>query len=158
VKFIRRESFVRFFLVVLIGSIAGSCLGASIHAYKSVHADGTVEYSDTRPASAAPVDSVSVAGPDAASDEQGKQYLKELDESVKRLDEQQEAKAKAQRDYQSRLSQAQRELQEAEKGLASARESKKNATPERIAVAEQRVQLARQRLREVQNAAPRSSP
>lgn len=149
---------MRLFLAVIVWSIAGNCLGASVHLYKSVHGDGTVEYSDTRPASASSVESVSVARPDASSDAQGQQRLKALDESVKQLDEQKEAQAKARRAYQSRLAQAQRELEDAQKGLATARESKKHATAERIANAEQRVELARRRLREVQSAGPQAGP
>jgi outer membrane PBP1 activator LpoA protein len=130
---------MRVFFALLLWLSAAGCLAESIHAYKSVHTDGTVSYSDTRPASAKSVTEVNVYQESAATEEQGKQRMQEMDAATKRLEKQ-------------RAAEARREVTDAQRGLTTAQQSKKHATPERIALAEQRVRLARQRLREIETA------
>lgn len=130
------------------------CLAQSVHYYKSVHDDGTVTYSDTRPRSASTVEQVKVYQGSAAVEQQGQQRMKELEAAGKRLDEQQAGEAKTRGEYQARLDEARREVADAQRSLAITRQSKHNATPERIGLAEERVRLARKHLKEVQNAGP----
>jgi hypothetical protein len=155
---------MRVFFALLLWLSAAGCLAESIHAYKSVHTDGTVSYSDTRPASAKSVTEVNVYQESAATEEQGKQRMQEMDAATKRLEKQradaatkrlekQRADAAAARKkYDKRVAEARREVTDAQRGLTTAQQSKKHATPERIALAEQRVRLARQRLREIETA------
>lgn len=133
---------------------AGGCLAESVHYYKSVHDDGTVTYSDTRPRSASSVEEVNVTQDSAAIEQQGQQRMKEMEAASKRLDEEQARQAESRSKYQARLAQAREELTEAERNLSVTRQSKHNATPERIGDAEERIRLARKRLKEVQNAGP----
>jgi primase-polymerase (primpol)-like protein len=126
----------------------------SIHAYKSVHTDGTVSYSDTRPAVSTSVEKLTIIQDSAAIEQQGKQRVQQMDAAAKTLEEQRAGQAEATREYQKQLNVARQELSEAERHLVSVQQSKKNATSERVAAAQQRVQLARRKLREVQSAAP----
>ena len=143
---------MRVFFALLLWLFATSCLAESIHAYKSVHTDGTVSYSDTRPASAESVTEVNVYRENAATEEQGKQRMQEMDAATKRLEKQRAEAAEGRRKYDKRVAEARQEVTDAQLGLTTAQQSKKNATPERIELAEQRVRLARQRLREIQTA------
>ena len=145
---------MRSVLVPVFWCICGPCLAQSIHAYKSVHGDGSVTYSDTRPASASSVESIRVPGTDAAIVEQGQQRMQEMDAIAEGLEKQRDQDAKSRREYRSRLDDAHQAVRDAEAFLASVVASKKSATPERIELAEQKVRLARQRLREVQRAGP----
>jgi hypothetical protein len=79
---------MRVFFALLLWFYAAGCLAESIHAYKSVHTDGTVSYSDTRPASAESVTEVNVYQESAATEEQGKQRMQEMDAATKRLEKQ----------------------------------------------------------------------
>ena len=132
---------------------ATCCLAQSSHAYKSVHADGTVSYTDTRPVAEDSVTEVDLYQ-DRAAEQQGKQRMEALDAASSELEKQRTEKAEARREYESRVAEALREVTGAQQSLATAQKSKKYATPERIARAEQRVRLAKQRLREVQSAGP----
>ncbi|GMQ96159.1 MAG: hypothetical protein BMS9Abin14_671 [Gammaproteobacteria bacterium] len=143
---------MRLVLAVLIWSAAASVFAQSSHAYKSVHPDGSVSYSDTRPESAASVEEMTIYQNSAAIEEQGKQRVQEMSSIGERLAKERAHEAQARREYQARLAEARQEVTDAERGLVTARESRKNATPERMALAEQRVHLARRRLREVQSA------
>lgn len=137
----------------LLFAAAGS-LAQSVHYYKSVHADGTVTYSDTRPPTATTVEQVKVHGDGAAAREQGEQRMQEIQAAGKRLDEQRAEEAEAERKHRERLAQARQEVADAERNLATVQESKRSATKYRIGIAEDRVQLARKRLKEVQFAGP----
>ncbi|NCF80382.1 MAG: hypothetical protein GWP74_02115 [Proteobacteria bacterium] len=143
---------MRVFFALLLWLSAAGCLAESIYAYKSVHTDGTVSYSDTRPASAKSVTEVNVYQESAATEEQGKQRMQEMDAATKRLEKQRADAAAARKKYDKRVAEARREVTDAQRGLTTAQQSKKHATPERIALAEQRVRLARQRLREIETA------
>jgi len=133
---------------------AFGCLAQSVHYYKSVHDDGTVTYSDTRPPSASSVEQVKVQQNSSTTEQQGQQRMKEIEAASKRLDEQQARQAESRSEYQKRLARARQELTEAERNLSITQQSKHNATPERIGLAEERVRLARRGLKEVQNAGP----
>ena len=139
---------------LLIGFFAAGSLAESIHAYKSVHTDGVVSYSDTRPADAESVTEVKVYRDSAAIEQQGSQRMQELTAASKALEKQDAEKAAAKRKYQSRVAEAREEVSDAERYLVTAQQSKKHATPERIAGAEERLRLAKQGLREVQRAGP----
>ena len=143
---------MRLVLAVLIWLAAASVFAQSSHAYKSVHPDGSVSYSDTRPESAASVEEMTIYQNSAAIEEQGKQRVQEMSSIGERLAKERADEAQARREYQARLAEARQEVADAERGLVTALESRKHATPERIALAEQRVQLARRRLQEVQSA------
>ena len=145
---------MRVFLAISIWSISACCFAQSTHLFKSVHADGTVEYSDTRPASAASVREMNIPRANAAIEQQGTRRMEEVNAINKRIDEQQTEAAKANREYQDRLTQAQQWVRESERNLATVRQSKRNATPEYIGNWEERARLARQHLREVQSAGP----
>ena len=145
---------MRLFVALFIWSLSACCLAESTHLFKSVHADGTIGYSDRWPESASSVEEMNIPRADAAIEQQRKQRMQELD-AVSKLNEEQEAeKSKAREEYQARLAAAQKWVRETERNLASARQSKKNATPEYIGNWEERVKLARQHLREVQSARP----
>lgn len=135
-------------------SVSFSSAAGSIHAYKSVHADGIVSYSDTRPDSASSVTSVSIPGTDPATVEQGQKRRQEMESIARDLEQQREEQSKVRRAYASRRAEAQREVAAAERSLASVYQSKHNATQERIELAEETLRLARQRLREVEKAGP----
>jgi tRNA U54 and U55 pseudouridine synthase Pus10 len=125
-----------------------------MHAFKAVHADGTVSYSDTRPEAATTVEKMNIQQNSAAIEQQGVQRMQEMNTATKHLQKRHADEAEARRKYQARLAEARQEVSDAERDLSTAQLSKKNATPERIGLAEQRVQLARRRLREVQSAGP----
>ena len=133
---------------------AFGCLAQSVHYYKSVHDDGAVTYSDTRPPSASSIEQVKVQQSSSTTEQQGQQRMKELEAASKRLDEQRAGQAESRSKYQKRLAQARQEVTDAERNLSITRGSKHNATPERIGLAEERVRLARQGLKKVQNAGP----
>lgn len=143
---------VLFALVMCL--VAASSPAQSIYAYKSVHTDGSVSYSDRRPAETKSVEKLNVLQQSSAIEQQGEQRLEQMDTAGKALEEQRTGQSKAMRAYQDTLGQARRELSEAERYLVSVQQSKKNATPERMAAARERVQLARRKLREVQSAGP----
>ena len=152
---------MRVVLALLIWCVAASCLAEPMHAFKAVHADGTVSYSDTRPETATTVEKLDIQQNSAASERQGAQRMQEIDTATERLKKQQadEKKqqadeAQARRKYQTSLAEARQEVTDAERHLSSTQQSKKHATPERIGLAEQRVRLARQHLRKVQSAGP----
>lgn len=145
---------MRVVLAILMWSVAASCIAQRTYTFKSVHADGTVSYSDTRPETATTVEKMDIQHNSAAIERQGAQRMQEIDTATKRLEKQQADEAQARRKYQSALAEVRQEVSDAERNLTSARQSKKSATPERIGLAEQRVRLARQRLREVQSAGP----
>ena len=145
---------MRVVLAILMWSVAASCIAQRTYTFKSVHADGTVSYSDTRPETATTVEKMDIQHNSAAIERQGAQRMQEIDTETKRLEKQQADEAQARRKYQSALAEARQEVSDAERNMTSARQSKKSATPERIGLAEQRVRLARQRLREVQSAGP----
>ncbi|MEE8297120.1 MAG: DUF4124 domain-containing protein, partial [Hyphomicrobium sp.] len=136
-------------LVVLMWSAAACCLAQSIHAYKSVHADGTVTYSDTRPATAASVREINIYQNSAAIEQQGKRRMQEMDAISEGLEKQRADETQAKRKYETRLAEARQEVADAVRNLVAAQQSKKSATAERIGLAQARVRLARQRLREV---------
>lgn len=145
---------MRVILAFLMWSAAVGCIAQSIHLFKSVHADGTVGYSDTRPETATTVEKIDIQQNSAAIEQQGSQRMQEIETATKRLEKQRADEAQARRKYQTALAEARQEVSDAERNLSSARRSKKSATPERIGLAEQRVRLARRRLREVQSAGP----
>ena len=145
---------MRVVLALLIWCVAASCLAEPMHAFKAVHADGTVSYSDTRPETATTVEKLDIQQNSAASERQGAQRMQEIDTATERLKKQQADEAQARRKYQTSLAEARQEVTDAERHLSSTQQSKKHATPERIGLAEQRVRLARQRLRAVQSAGP----
>ena len=68
---------MRLVLVLLMWSAAASVFAQSGHAFKSVDADGTVSYSDTRPATAALVEEINIGGDSTAIEEQGQQRVSE---------------------------------------------------------------------------------
>ncbi len=139
---------------LLIGFFATGCLAQSIHAYKSVHTDGAVSYSDTRPADAESVTEVKVYRDSAAIEQQGSQRMQEMNAATKAGEKQRAEEAAAQRKYQSRVAEAREEVSAAERYLVTAQQSRKHATPERIAEAQDHLRLAKQRLREVKRAGP----
>ena len=145
---------LRAVIALFILSLSAGSAAQSIHAYKSVHADGTVSYSDTRPASASNVTTVSIPKTDSDIVRQGHKRKQEMQQNATALEKQRAAQAEARRKYEKNLAQARSELSSAERNLISTQQSKHNATEARIALAEERVQLARQRLREIQNAGP----
>lgn len=140
--------------VIALGFLfaSGGCLAQSVHYYKSVHADGTVAYSDSQPRSAASVEEVKVHEEGASARREGEQRLEAMRKASEQLDEERAEREASRRKYEARLAAARDEVAEAERNLANARDSKHSATRERIALAEERVRLARQRLKEVQNA------
>ena len=145
---------MRVILVFLMWCAAASGFAQSIHLFKSVHADGTVAYSDTQPATANSVEEVDIHQNSAAIEQQGAQRMQEIDAATERLEKQRADEADARRKYQASLSEARQEVANAERNLLSTQQSKKSATAERIGLAEERLRLARQRLREVQSAGP----
>ena len=145
---------MRVVLAFLMWSAAASCIAQSIHLFKSVHADGTVGYSDTRPETATTVEKMDIQQNSAAIERQGAQRMQEFDTATERLEKRHADEAQARRKYQTSLAEARQEVADAERNLSSTQQSKKSATPERIGLAEQRVRLARRRLREVQSAGP----
>jgi hypothetical protein len=145
---------MRVALALLIWFSAASCLAQSIHHYKSVHGDGTVSYSDTRPADDQSVTEVNVYQGSATSEQQGAERMRELDATIKAIDKKNAEEAAARRKYQGRLSEAREEVGDAQRFLVTTQQSKKHATPERIDEAENRLRLANQRLREVERAGP----
>lgn len=138
----------------LIWICASGSLAQSVHLYKSVHADGTVSYSDTQPADAESISKVKVYQDGAAVEQGGAQRLQELEAASTALDKKNAELAAAQRKYQSRLAEARGEVSDAERYLVTAQQSKKHATPERIEEAQTRLRLAKQGLGEVQRAGP----
>ncbi len=145
---------MRVLLAFLMWSAAASCIAQRTYTFKSVHADGTVGYSDTRPETATTVEKIDIRQNSAAIEQQGARRMQEMDTARKRLEKERADEARAKHEYQSALAEARKEVSDAERNLSTAQQSKKNATPERIGLAEQRVQLARRRLREVQSAGP----
>ena len=143
---------MRVVLVLLMWFFATCSLAQSIHAYKSVHTDGVVSYSDTRPAEAESVTEVKIYQDSAAIEQQGKKRIQELDAAPSELEKQRADEAAARREYDRRVAEARQEVIDAKRGLVTAQQSKKSATPERIGLAQQRVRLAEFRLREVQRA------
>lgn len=141
-------------LVLLICCVPVVADAQSMHLYKSVHADGTVSYSDTRPSSSTSVTTMSVPETDAAILNQGEQRSEQMRALGDALEKQRAEQAQARRKREKALAEARQELSAAERGLATVRQSKHNATEERIALAEQRLQLARRRLREIEAATP----
>ena len=139
-------------LALSLGSAV--CIAESIHAYKSVHADGTVSYSDTRPASAMSVQTIEILQTEGSVLDQGEQRQQQMQDVGKQLDEQRADESEAKRAYETRLAEARKELREAEHHLDTTLNSRKNATPERMASAEERLELARKKLREVERAGP----
>ena len=139
---------------LLIGFFASGCLAQSIHAYKSVHTDGAVSYSDTRPTDAESVTEVKVYQESAAIEQQGSERMQEMNAATKAGEKQRADEAAARRKHESRVAEARQEVSDAERYLVTAQQSKKHATPERIAAAQQRLRLAKQGLREVQRAGP----
>ena len=145
---------MRMVVAFLMWSLAASVVAGSGRAYKSVNADGSVSYSDTRPATAVSVEKMAIFQNSAAIEEQGRQREQELSSIGERLAQERADEAQARREYQTRLADVRQEVADAERNLVTAQQSRKNATPERIGLAEQRVHLARRRLREVQSAGP----
>jgi len=145
---------MRVALALLIWFSAASCLAQSIHLYKSVHDDGAVSYSDTRPADGQTVTEVKTYQESATIEQQGAERMQELDATSKAIDKKNAEEAAARRKYQDRLSEAREEVSDAQRFLVTAQQSKKHATPERIGEAETRLRLAKQRLREVERAGP----
>ena len=145
---------MRVIFILLMWSAAASCIAQSMHLFKSVHADGTVSYSDTRPETATTVEKMEIQQNSAAIEQQGAQRMQEMNTATKHLQKRHADEAEARRKYQTRLAEARQEVTDAERNLSTAQLSKKSATAERIGLAEQRVRLARQRLREVQSAGP----
>jgi chromosome segregation ATPase len=145
---------MRVIFVLLMWSAAASCIAQSMHLFKSVHADGTVGYSDTRPEAATTVEKMNIQQNSAAIEQQGAQRMQEMNTATEHLEKRHADEAQARRKYQTALAEARQEVSDAERSLSTAQQSKKNATPEHIGLAEQRVQLARRRLREVQSAGP----
>ena len=145
---------MRSVLSLFIWSLSACCLAQSIHAYKSVHADGTVGYSDTRPASASSVEKINIRRASPSVEQQGQQRMEELDAVSKARDERKAEQAAARRDYEDRLAEARKWVRETEANLATARQSRKNATPEYIGNWQDRVKLARDHLRAVESARP----
>jgi hypothetical protein len=145
---------VRPIIALLIWSVSLCSVAQSVHLYKSVHSDGTVGYSDTRPPSAASVTEMRVPETDSGIVNQGQLRKQEMEAIGNDLEKQREEQSEARQKYQSVLAQARQEVSSAERNLAITRQSKHNATEERIALAEDRLNLARQRLRQVQNAGP----
>ena len=145
---------MRSFLALFIWSLSACSMAQSIHAYKSVHADGTVGYSDTRPASASSVEEINIQRANPAVEQQGKQRMQELDAVSKGYEERNAEQVKARREYEDRLAKARKWVRETETNLATARRSKKNATPEYIGNWEERVKLARDNLRAVETTRP----
>ncbi len=145
---------MRVLLAFLMWSAAASCIAQRTHTFKSVHADGTVGYSDTRPETATTVEKIDIRQDSAAIEQQGAQRMQEIDAARKRLEKQRADEMQARRKYQTALAEARKEVSDAERNLSTAQKSKRNATPERIGLAEQRVQLARRRLRQLQSTGP----
>lgn len=145
---------MRLVAVLAIFCICGPSFAQSIHAYKSVHADGGVTYSDTRPASASSVETIRVPRTDPATVEEGRQRKQGMDAAAERLAKQRDDAAAARGKNETRLAKARQAVRDAEAFLASVMDSKKHATPERIGLAERKLRLARQQLREAERAGP----
>ena len=120
---------MRVLLAFLMWSAAASCIAQRTHTFKSVHADGTVGYSDTRPETATTVEKIDIRQNSAAIEQQGAQRLQEIDTARKRLEKQRADEMQARRKYQTALAEARTEVSEAERNLSTAQQSKKNATP-----------------------------
>ena len=148
---------MRVIFILLMWSAAASCIAQSMHLFKSVHADGTVSYSDTRPEAATTAERMEIQQNSAAIEQQGAQRMQEMNAATKDLQKRHADEAQARRKHQTRLAKARQEVTDAERHLSVAMQSKKSATGERIGLAEQRLRLARQRLREVQSAGPSTS-
>jgi hypothetical protein len=148
------EGAMRVVFALIICCAAGYAQAKSIYAYKSVHSDGTVSYSDTRPAAGESVERVTISPSSAAIEQQGAQRVQQMDTAAKTLEKQRSGAAQAKSDYQKRVNEARQELTDAERNLVTVEQSKKSASPERIKAARKRISLARQKLREVQSAGP----
>ncbi len=138
--------------VLLLASLlwVGSLSAQSTHLYKSVHADGTVTYSDSRPAGQGEVTEMNVHSGGDDVEQQGAKRMDEMRAASKSLEERRAAEAEARSKREKEIAEARQEVAEAERNLVTTQRSKHNATPDRIATAEERVRLARQRLKEVQ--------
>ena len=148
---------MRLITTLLVLSLPFASAAQSTHFYKSVHADGTVSYSDTRPRSAdsgTSVTTMNVPRTDDAIVNQGMQRKEEMRAIATDLEKQRAEQSQARRKHEKEVAQARREIADAERNLTTTRQSKHNATEERIALAEQRLELARQKLRELQRAGP----
>ena len=62
---------MRVVLAILMWSVAASCIAQRTYTFKSVHADGTVSYSDTRPETATTVEKMDIQHNSAAIERQG---------------------------------------------------------------------------------------
>ena len=145
---------MRLFLALFIWSLSACCLAESIHAFKAVHADGTVSYSDTRPESASSVEEINIQRASPVVEQQGQHRMQELGALSKETEERNATQTQARREYEERLAKARKWVRETEANLATARQSKKSATPEYIGNWEERVKLARDNLREVERTRP----
>lgn len=141
---------MRQLLAPILLLVSGGAFAQPVHYYKSVHADGTVGYSDTQPPSAASVEPVDIQQEDPAILQQGEQRVQEMKAAGDALEAQRAAQAKAAREYRERLAEAREAVADAELNLRISIDSKHNATPYRIGLAEERLKLARERLMEVQ--------
>lgn len=137
------------FLLVSLLWVGGLC-AQTTHLYKSVHDDGTVTYSDTKPPGGGEVTEMNLHGGGGAIEQQGRKRMDEMRAVGEAIDEQRAAEAEALRKREKAIAEARKEVADAERDLVNIRQSKHNATDDRIALAEQRLRLARQRLKEVQ--------
>ena len=145
---------MRSILALVLFAASQVCFAASIHAYKAVHSDGTVSYSDTWPGTASSVQTIAIPQTGDSTLEQGERRKQQMQDAGKQLDEQRAAESKARREYQAQLAQARQEVSDAERHLYETRNSKKNASAERTATAKQRLDLARKKLQELERAGP----
>ena len=145
---------MRLVFALLMWAVAASIVADSGRAYKSVNPDGSVSYSDTRPATAVSVEEMTADQNSAAIEQQGKQRVQETRSIGERLEKERADEAQARREYQARLAEARHQVADAERYLVATRQSRTNATPKFIGLAEERVRLARRHLREVQSAGP----
>ena len=141
---------MRLFVAFFLWFVAVACLAQGGYAYRWVHADGSVTYSDTPPPAGETVERLNVSSETTEVEQQGQERLKQLGTLNKQTDEARSEQVKARREREEKLAQARAEVANAERALADTRSSKKSATPERIKLMENQLKLARQRLREVQ--------
>ena len=147
---LERKPVMRSLLTVFLCTASAGSLAQSIYAYKSVHTDGSVTYSDTRPASDAAVEQVQIYQGSAAIEQQGEERVKQMDAIGKELEKQRTADAEEQRKREKEIAKARQEVADAERFLTSVLQSKKNATPQRMRAAREQLRLARERLQQVQ--------
>lgn len=141
-----------FLLFLLLPATGG--LAQTVHYYKSVHADGVVEYSDTRAGSGEVVQEIRIYQDGDAALEQGRARVQEMQSAAEDLGKRRSEESAAKGEHAKRIARARQEVAEAERNLQSVLASKRSATPYRIELAENRLALAHKKLADIRRAGP----